>query len=251
MSELALVVYDYETTGPDPLHDLPVQTAAVMAVNDGKFLPIVHSLSNPGKKIAPEATEVHGISQRDVQGYPHPSMTVSMMATYVDSLEEHDFTVIIAGQNHIRFDNTISENLGWEAINQYPQIDTFRLARRVHPDAVNHKLSTIYEIAFGEELTGAHDAMADVLGVARLIGYFCEKLSMTRLELAEYCATPQVMEILPFSQKHKGKKFGKVGEGFMRFMMTKTEIANEDIDFLESIRKYYPHLYEAHTHKDA
>lgn len=250
MSKIALITYDYETTGADSSKDLPVQTAAVMSIDNGPHLPIVHALSNPGIKIHKEATEVHGILQHMIRGYPHPAIIVSMLATYVDSLSDADYTVIIAGHNHIRFDNKISVRLGWECINKYPQIDTFILARRYRPMADNHKLSDTYETAFGDSLEGAHDAMADVLGVARLVDYYCEVLKMDTLELANFCDIPQRMWVIPFG-KHKGKTFKKAGYGFIKFMMQETDIASQDIDFLHTVKYEFPSLWEAFTGKDA
>jgi len=250
MSEIALVTYDYETTGPEPKVDLPVQTAATLSIDGGDHLPIVHAISNPGKKIHPEAVKVHGISQTMVLGYPHPSIIVWMLESYVESLQDSGRLVIIAGHNHIRFDNVVSINLGWEEIIDYPQIDTIILARRANPTATNHKLSYTYQQAFGEELTGAHDAMADVLGVARLVDYYCEYFDMNYIELAEFCGTPQAMKVIPFG-KHKGKTMKQAGYGFVRYMMQKTDIANTDADFLHTVRLEFPSLWEAHTGRDA
>ena len=241
---IALVTYDYETTGPEPKIDLPVQTAATLSIDGGKHLPIVHAISDPKRKIHPEAIETHGIHDHMVKGYPEPAIIVQMMGEYVDNLDYHGYTVIIAGHNTITFDNTISERLGWN-ISKYLQLDTFRLARRHNPTAENHKLGDTYETLFGEVLEGCHDAMADVLGVTRVIDKYCEIYQMDHLELAEYCSKPEPMSVIPFG-KHKGKPFKDLPNGWVKFMVTKTQIIHEDADFRESVKTHFRYLYDAH-----
>lgn len=70
-----LLVVDFETDGPDPLTCEPVSFAAVRYELDehGAFYEekgAFYSLVNPGRPIAPESTEIHGITDEHVRDAP-------------------------------------------------------------------------------------------------------------------------------------------------------------------------------------
>ena len=64
-----LLVIDFETTGTDPDEDCIVQVGMV-GMTGGEIDFELTSLINPGREIPPEASEVHGIKDEDVEGQP-------------------------------------------------------------------------------------------------------------------------------------------------------------------------------------
>jgi DNA polymerase III subunit epsilon len=67
--DLLLVAIDTETTGRDPAVDRIVEVACVTWANEG-VVSRRHWLVNPGRSIPKEASDVHGITDPDVQGAP-------------------------------------------------------------------------------------------------------------------------------------------------------------------------------------
>jgi DNA polymerase III alpha subunit (gram-positive type) len=237
-----VIIYDLETTGRDQQTAAPVQVAALLKYGRRKVQPVMNTYVNPNQEISKEASEVHGITQSVVQSYPPAEVAMFMLESYIECLNAE---VIIAGHNHISYDNVVAVRSGWEEVLKYGQIDTLRIARRLMPDSATHQLSDLYEIITGDKLTDAHDAMADIKAVSVLIDEFMDKLGFgTYSELAKYCETPQPWQIMPISKKHKGKHVSQVPMNFWLWMCKNTDMFYQDCDFRATIELVAPELYE-------
>lgn len=73
---------DLETTGLDPLNDRIVEAAAVIFRED-EVLDVFESLVNPGVRITPALTAIHGINNSMVRGAPSPVEAVERLAGFV------------------------------------------------------------------------------------------------------------------------------------------------------------------------
>ncbi len=242
---IALIIYDHETTGQDPKTAVPVQVAAILKQPASVPFVVMNTLANPGCEIEQEASDVHGIFQKDVAREAPAEVVMFMLGNYVEWVAE-DYHVIICGQNHLAYDNPISERMGWD-VTQYPQIDTLILARRLYPRMMNHKLETLYEMITGTSLSGAHDALVDIEAVDKVIEHMLPEFEGCYHKMAEACTTPQAWEIMPISKKHKGKRINDVPMSFWKWMIKNTSIMDDNIDFRETIKVHFPFLYEAHT----
>ena len=150
----ALACFDLETTGVDPEKDRIVQIAVIRVDLDGERK-VLQTLVNPECPIPPEATRIHGIKDDDVRDKPTFSQIYREVETYLADAD-------LAGYNSIRFDLPL---LQAELRRAGSRLD-FRDARHLDAMRIFHKmeprdLTAAYRFYCDEDLTGAHDALAD------------------------------------------------------------------------------------------
>jgi len=124
---------------------------------------------NPGMRIPAEATAVHGITDEMVADAPKFPLVAPAI---VHGLEGCDLVAFNGSKLDVPFlQREIKDaGLGW----QVPEpIDPWRINLKYRP----RSLSDLYREAFGEEMGGAHDALADVRGMMRLLRWQAENYS--------------------------------------------------------------------------
>lgn len=147
--------FDVETTGPDSQTDRIVELAIKIVDENGNVTLNKAKRYNPEKKISPEATKVHGITNKDVEDCP----TFAEDAKKLKKLFENK---IIVGYNCMVFDIPILMNefdrAGVEIELAGKYIDVFRIEQKID----SRSLSNVYRKYTGQELDNAHDASADI-----------------------------------------------------------------------------------------
>ncbi len=156
-----LAFFDLETTGTSPRADRIVELAIVKLMPDG-----THDCwtvrVNPGRKIPPEATAIHNISDEDVKDCP-PFKDIA--ADVAKRFENCD----LAGYNVVRFDvPMLVEELtraGIETdLNTRPVVDVQRIFHRREP----RDLAAALAFYCQEMHLDAHSAEADVWATIRV-----------------------------------------------------------------------------------
>lgn len=153
----SLAFLDLETTGTDPVKDRIVQLAMLKWNPDGSVSPPTTLLMNPGIPISPEATAIHGISDKDVAHLPGFARYQAGIHEYLDGCD-------LGGYNIIRFDiPLLSEEFARQNV-RFPKPGT----RFVDPQAIfflkePRTLAAAYQFYCGKRLVRAHDATADTL----------------------------------------------------------------------------------------
>ncbi|MEY3238848.1 MAG: hypothetical protein RIR11_286 [Bacteroidota bacterium] len=164
-----LVFFDLETTGLNVIRDRIVQIALVKIHKDGIQTSELTSLINPGIPISEESMAIHGITPADLRNKP----TFQQMAQKIwDFIGNAD----LAGYNSNRFDVPMLmeefARVGMEFdIAKRRLIDVQRIFYKMEP----RTLKAAYRYYCQEELTEAHDALADVKAT---IGVFKGQLRM-------------------------------------------------------------------------
>ena len=157
-----VIVLDFETTGLSPdIGDRVIEVGAVR-VEAGKITGRFQSLMNPGMRVSGFIEDYTGITNRMLRAAP-PCKTV--MAGLADFIEGHDLVA-----HNASFDQRFLDAECQRIRRHYAGAFACSMlaARRVYPDAPNHKLGTL--IMFNQLPTSGtfHRALADAEMTAHL-----------------------------------------------------------------------------------
>ncbi len=150
-----IVFFDVETTGLNVVRDKILQIALVKVKKDGTQEELT-MLINPGIPIAEEAMAVHGITPKDLANKPSFGQVAQKIWDFIGPSD-------LAGYNSNRFDVPMLmeefARVGMEFdISKRRLIDVQRIFYKMEP----RTLKAAYRFYCGQELTDAHDALADV-----------------------------------------------------------------------------------------
>ena len=159
-----ITVFDFETTGLNPMADHVTEIAAVR-YRGGREVGSFHTLVAFGGEVPAEITKLTGITtELCSQGLP-PRTAFALLRNFIgtDTLVAHNaaFDVAFLEQSYARLGATSG------VANAFLCTKTLAVAA-VHPVPTNYKLVTLCA-HFGIELTGAHRAMNDVRATAKLL----------------------------------------------------------------------------------
>ncbi|MGI9569646.1 MAG: 3'-5' exonuclease [Desulfobulbia bacterium] len=150
-----IIFFDLETTGLDIGKDKIVQIAAIKFYPDGNN-ETKNIILNPEIPIPKEASDVHGLTDEIVKDKP-------AFKQYAKSMLEWFSGCDLAGYNTNRFDIPFlvsqfeSEGLELD-LSEVSFLDVFALENKLFP----RDLSTVYKKYLNEELSDAHNALADI-----------------------------------------------------------------------------------------
>jgi DNA polymerase III epsilon subunit-like protein len=176
-----MIYFDLETTERSPCKARIVQIGAVSA--DEKF----ETLVNPGVSISPGASKINKIYDKDVADSPKTAVALKQ---FFDWIRKVNGTHILA-YNGINFDFAILFRECWRESMVVPSslkfIDPLPWARknlielprmcRTKSGRISFCLGDVYTALFSKTLDGAHDAMADAVGLRDV----CESPECSRL----------------------------------------------------------------------
>lgn len=165
-----IAVIDFETTGISPSQGCRATEIAAVIVEDGRIVERYQSLMNAGVWVPPFIESLTGISNAMVRSAPSAAVVMREVADFVAS------TPLVA--HNASFDQKF-----WDA--ELARIDrarpqtfacSMRLARRLLPQAPNHKLGTLNQWARLPVTGRAHRALADAEMAANLTLHLADQL---------------------------------------------------------------------------
>ena len=165
-----LAVIDFETTGISPRQGDRATEIAVMLVRDGEIVDRFQSLMNAGVQVSAFITALTGITNAMVRAAP-PAAEVMRNAA------------LFAGRHPLVAHNASFDRAFWDA--ELERVGLRRsqdfacsmlVARRVLPDAPNHKLGTLVSYAGLPVAGDYHRAAADAEMAAHLTLYLEDAL---------------------------------------------------------------------------
>ncbi len=165
-----IAVIDFETTGMSPGQNCRATEIAVAIVADGQIVARYQNLMNSGAYVPPFIESLTGISNSMLRSAPPAAQVMQEVADFVGT------TPLLA--HNASFDQKF-----WDAelsLIQRRRQQAFAcsmlLARRLLPQAPNHKLGTLNSWARLPHTGKAHRAMADAEMAANLLLFMAELL---------------------------------------------------------------------------
>ncbi len=161
----ALTVFDIETTGLDPRKGHRIIEIAGVRIENGHITErTFESFVNPERPIPPEARQINGISDHDVNAAP------TIMGVLPEFLAFAQGTILVA--HNAAFDMGFLEcekEFCWGYIELPECFCSMRLSQSLYPQAFRHNLDILSE-RFGIPLPeGRHRALPDVLQTAKIL----------------------------------------------------------------------------------
>ncbi|WP_269933175.1 DNA polymerase III subunit epsilon [Aminobacter sp. HY435] len=128
------IIFDTETTGLDNREDRVIEIGAIEMINRFPTGNTFHKYINPqGRQVHPDAQEVHGISNADLEGKPAFPEIIEEFMAFIDGAK----LVAHNGGFDLGFINAEFARLDQPAIDSGRLVDTLALARRKHPMGPN------------------------------------------------------------------------------------------------------------------
>ncbi len=165
-----IAVIDFETTGMSPGHNCRATEIAAVIVEDGRIVARYQNLMNSGAYVPPFIESLTGISNAMLRKAPPAAQVMAEVAEFV-------------GHAPLVAHNAAFDQKFWDAelgLIQRQRVQEFAcsmlLARRLLPQAPNHKLGTLNSWAQLPHTGQAHRAMADAEMAANLMLFMVAQL---------------------------------------------------------------------------
>ncbi|MEK9801826.1 MAG: 3'-5' exonuclease [Curvibacter sp.] len=159
----AVAVIDFETTGISPAQGARATEVAIVLLEDGRIVDRYQSLMNAGVSIPPFITQLTGISNAMVARAPSAEQVMREASRFVGDAP----MVAHNAAFDRRFWVAELDRAGLPA--PQPYACTLLLARRLYPQAPDHKLGTLVDFHGLPRTGAAHRALADAEMAAGLL----------------------------------------------------------------------------------
>lgn len=224
MTEQTYIFLDTETTGAE-LTDSPCEVGWIRTDADFNILETVESLIDPEQMIGPSASGIHGLTNKDVEDSPTLSeyFSVDDPSCYGRKLPAN---AVVVG-HRIGFD---MRYVAPYFESPPTEVCTLRWARKLYPEADDHKLSTLIFALDLPRSAGAHRVLADVMSAYYLARHVCDRTGMTLPQLAAASEAPMEILIMPFG-KHKGTPFKSMPKSYLRWMRENMKDLDMDMTY--------------------
>lgn len=218
-----LIIFDIEGTGLDTQEDRIVEIS-IMRISTNGHTELNTRRLKPGIPIPPDATEIHKITNEDVEDCLKFGQVAHKLHDYIKDCD-------IAGYNSNQYDIPLLANefyrcgIDWD-ISHVNVIDIGNLYKILNP----RSLEDAYRQYVGEELEGAHSADADVRATLHVLNAMLVKHDVP--------TDPKKLAIYSNYGNERMDVAGRFVKGedgtvLINFAKYKGQPANEHPDFLE------------------
>lgn len=157
-----VIVIDFETTGLSPDSGARATEVAAVVIENQRIVAHYRNLMNAGVTIPTNVVELTGITNSMIQSAPPADVVIRELVTFIE-----DFPVVA---HNAAFDKKflMSELGRIRAEFRNDLMCSMLIARRVFPDAPDHKLSTLAEYVGLSSDGNFHRALSDATTTAHL-----------------------------------------------------------------------------------
>lgn len=173
LKQLDMVVFDTETTGLKLRSGDSIISIGACRILQGRLLANerFEQLVNPGRPIPPESTQIHGLTDLDVQKSPPLTIVLPRFRSFVGQaiLVAHNAAFDLLALNQQAQEAGVTFNM--------PVLDTLLLSRAIDPDFEGHGLDALaerFQIQIPQGLR--HTALGDAQATAELLLYLLPRL---------------------------------------------------------------------------
>lgn len=214
---LRAFVSDTETTGPTA-NDRPCEVAWFEIDESLNIIDERHSRIDPERPIPAGASGIHGITDEDVANAP--TMKQYFSEVLGPSFFAPDDEVLIIAHN-AGFDRRMLQ--GYMPITE--ELCTLRLARRVWPQAENHKLATLMYL-LNLPRGKSHSAHGDVATCYALLCQIVQMSGKSLQELINESAEPIYVHKMPFG-KDRDKPLAALEPDYVSWLLKRDNLDND------------------------
>lgn len=256
MARQSIVCLDFETTSTDVKEAEIVQAASI--VEDASGVHVHNRLFDPRCPIPPGASEVHGITDADVQGHVYFGRAIAQET--ITNLRGIDVLLTFNGAS---YDIPILERLAGEALQHACHVDVYRVWMHVRAraelmadmpaDVFTGSLRGAHAWCYQRDFDGAHDALVDVRATLDVFHQLRIILELDAASLAELSATPlpgfvdmdgkikwQGDDAALSFGKHAGTPLHSVDSSYLRWMLKSDFPADTRAIIQAALRGQFP-----------
>lgn len=221
-----IFVADVETTGMDAKKDEIVELSFIEIDEDLNEICRLSRKVNPQIPICPAASAVHGIINSDVAEAP-------TLAEVLQPFGEDYFEDVFLIAHNAQFDQRFLDKF-W---NIQGVFCTLRAARKMYPDAPNHKLQTLrYFMELDvEREAAAHSAEGDVAVLVSMLRQMVGESEQPLAEFVDLMLEPIQVDTMPFG-KYKGCALNSLPLSYVKWLR---KLPDLDSDLEASLDKIF------------
>jgi len=150
-----LAFIDFETTGLSPEGGDRVIEVGIAVLDGGRIVDRYQSFINPGRRIPYEVVSLTGIDDSMVRNAPDAQRVMTDVVGFVGDMP----LVAHNASFDKRFMDCELERIRLRRANEF--ICSLRVARRLYPSAMNHKLATLVRLTGVQPAEQYHRALGD------------------------------------------------------------------------------------------
>lgn len=220
-----IFVADVETTGLDAKQDQIVELSYVEIDEDFNEVSRLSTKVNPQMAICPAASAVHGITNNDVAEAP-------LLIEVLQDLGEGYFEDAFLIAHNAQFDQRFL-SYHWEIQGVFC---TLRAARKMYPEAPNHKLQTLrfYLDLDVDREAAAHSAEGDVAVLVALLQKMVSDSGESLPDFVELMMKPIQVDVMPFG-KYKGCSLNSLPKSYTKWLFTLPDLDSDLKASLENL----------------
>ena len=170
--KIRFIFFDLETTGGPNQGSIFHEFHRIVQISAVSGNETFDAIVNPECHVPTESTAIHRVSNSDTKEAPSFRFVFPQFRAFVKKQAIRGTKMVLIAHNAFGFDKFILEKecdrFGMRLPPNWLFYDTLQKYRSQYPELLSKKLGNIYKLRFDEDLSGAHNSLADSLALKRL-----------------------------------------------------------------------------------